>query len=135
MKNFNIYILEKLVINKDSKLSNSDRDNTEILKDLIKLVEEYFTQKVGKINQDWDYKIDKYSHIRVYIYEGSKDDWQDICDDFWKKYYKYDHNNPRKYDDENLFYEVTVTNYGLKIRGNYLIDLDPADLNKVKFRK
>lgn len=131
MKNFNTYILEKLVINRDSK---SERDNTEILSAIIDIVKEYFTKQVGKIDDEWTYKIGKNSYILVYLYEGNKDDWQMLADDFWKKYYKYDHNNPSKYDDENLFYDIEVTRYGLNIKVNYRLDLDSPNVNKL-FRK
>lgn len=135
MINLNKYIVEKLRLNKDTEISiNTDEINKEFFEQTREFIEEFFNKECGKFGEDWEYKVDKYNNFLVYIYEGGKERFEELSGKFWKQYYIVPSKSLRKETESpsNSFYEVRVTNYGVKIFTTYMISRE--DFDKIKFR-
>ena len=114
MKNLNLYITEKLKLTKDFNPVTLDKKNENILNAVLNDIEN-FLLKYGsnyyvKDNDDFEFKLDKYNNIEIHLPNLNNEMIIKLGDALFKKLSKKD-----------WWYWADVTDYGLKIKPNYII--------------
>ena len=131
MKQLNIYIVEKLHLDKDIRVEKTreevDALNKEIKMNALSDIEDFLAHEIGVEGEDYELKFPQSppNEIRIYLYNGGKDYFKEVEDIFYKK----------GYGKKDWFTDLIITNYGIKIRVSFILHSSDFDNKVFKHRK